>query len=82
MAMDRNETIPARLYKYRAFSECTVAMLVRDQLHFSDPRTFNDPLGAQPYLEIDVDESVLVSVRLPARLGGEEVSRREVWGAG
>ena len=39
-----------------------MAMLVDDVLHFSDPGTFNDPLDARPYVEVDVRDSVLVTV--------------------
>ena len=60
--MHTDQTVPGRLYKYRAFGERTVSMLVEDRLHFSDPRTFNDPLDARPYVEIDVDDSALATV--------------------
>ena len=70
--MNRDDSIPGRLYKYRPFSACTLAMLVDDELHFSDPRTFNDPLDARPYVEVDVEESELVSVL--HRLVGQRVT--------
>ena len=60
--MKCNETVPGRLYKYRAFSNRTLAMVVRDRLHFADPGTFNDPLDARAYVEIDVAEGVLETV--------------------
>ena len=60
--MNRSERAPSRLYKYRAFSERTMAMLVDDVLHFSDPGTFNDPMDARPYVEVDVGDSVLATV--------------------
>lgn len=75
--MSGNETIPERLYKYRAFGERTLAMLVGDELHFADPATFNDPLDARPYVEIDVEESVLETVlrRLVRQRVAEERQR-------
>ena len=49
-----------------------MAMLVDDVLHshraggqrhhFSDPGTFNDPLDARPYVEVDIADSVLATV--------------------
>ena len=56
------ETAPSRLYKYRAFSERTLAMLVNDRLHYSDPRKFNDPMDTRPYVEVDLNETELASV--------------------
>ena len=60
--MNSNETIPNGLYKYRAFSGRTLDMLVSDKLYFADPSTFNDPLDARAYVEIDVEEDVLARV--------------------
>jgi hypothetical protein len=45
---------PRRLYKYRAFSSWTLDMLVLDELHFSDPSTFNDPLDTRPSLKANL----------------------------
>ena len=60
--MNINETIPNRLYKYRAFSNRTLDMLGSDKLHFADPCTFNDPMDTRAYVEVDVEEDVLASV--------------------
>ena len=57
--MSGNEAVPDRLYKYRGFGKRTVRTLVDDQLWFADPRDFNDPLECRPYVDLDVDESVL-----------------------
>lgn len=35
---------PKLLYKYRAFSPRLLDMLVADELYYSDPSDFNDPL--------------------------------------
>lgn len=51
--------IPDRLYKYRAFSDLTVQMLLSDKLFFADPSTFNDPLDARPVLKNDLKISEL-----------------------
>jgi len=45
---------PKRIYKYRAFSDLSLETLVQDLLFFADPSTFNDPLDAQPTLDIDL----------------------------
>lgn len=60
--MNSNDTIPDRLYKYRAFSNRTLDMVVSDKLHFADPSTFNDPLDARAYVKVDVAEDVLEKV--------------------
>jgi hypothetical protein len=52
MAKKRN--IPRRLFKYRAFSNLTLDMLVSDNLYYADPSTFNDPLDTRPSLKNDL----------------------------
>lgn len=54
--------IPARLYKYRAFSANALEMLVEDDLHFADPDKFNDPLDTKPTLEPDLSEQALADL--------------------
>jgi len=44
---------PKKVFRYRGFSSLTVDALVRDELFFSDPRLFNDPLDCQPTVEAD-----------------------------
>lgn len=56
------KTIPDRLYKYRAFSNRTLDMLVEDTLHFADPSTFNDPLDTKPTVETDLPADQLAQV--------------------
>lgn len=51
--------IPPILYKYRRFSPRTVEQLCRDQVHYADPATFNDPLDTKPCVEADCDVPVL-----------------------
>jgi hypothetical protein len=51
--------VPRRLYKYRAFSNLTLNMLVADNLFFADPSTFNDPLDTRPAVKTDLSEDEL-----------------------
>ncbi|WP_083928505.1 DUF2971 domain-containing protein [Marinobacterium rhizophilum] len=44
---------PRKVYRYRSFTSLTVDALVRDELFFSDPGAFNDPLDCQPTVEAD-----------------------------
>lgn len=53
------KTRPARVYKYRAFSDQSLGTLVQDLLFFADPSTFNDPLDAQPTLDTDLPAAEL-----------------------
>lgn len=57
MAAKRN--IPRRLFKYRAFNNLTLDMIVADNLFYADPSTFNDPLDTRPSLAIDLSASDL-----------------------
>lgn len=44
----------ARLYHYQPFHEAHLRSLIAGhRLHFSDPRTFNDPWDCQPYFRVD-----------------------------
>jgi len=67
-----NIEIPSRLYKYRAFSDLTVRMLLLDELFFADPITFNDPLDSRPCLEPDLSED-----KLDELLGKLQQQRRD-----
>ena len=55
----RLAAIPPVLYKYRRFSPRTVEQLCRDQVHYADPSTFNDPLDTKPCVEADCDVQAL-----------------------
>lgn len=46
--------LPRRLYKYRAFSNLTLNMLIADNLFFAEPSTFNDPLDTRPSVKADL----------------------------
>lgn len=47
-------SLPKRLYKYRAFSNRVLDMLVADELYYADPSDFNDQLDSRPNLEADL----------------------------
>ena len=53
---------PRRVYKYRAFSGRVLDMLVADQLYFSDPADFNDPLDSRPNVEGDISADELEQI--------------------
>ena len=53
---------PKRVYKYRAFSSRILDMLVADQLYYSDPSAFNDPLDSRPNLEVNIPTDRLEQV--------------------
>lgn len=55
-------SIPAVIYKYRAFNVWTLEMLVSDVLFFADPRTFNDPLDTRPTVNADLGVAELQRV--------------------
>jgi len=45
-----NSVQPSTFYRYRAFNELTLDSLCNDELYFSSPSAFNDPLDCQPRL--------------------------------
>ena len=44
---------PRKVFRYRSFTSLTLDALVRDEIFFSDPCAFNDPLDCQPTVEAD-----------------------------
>lgn len=60
--MTKIRKLPARVYKYRAFSHLSLEMLVEDRLYFADPSTFNDPLDTKPRLDPDIDAAAMERV--------------------
>ena len=60
--MPGSTKMPARVYKYRAFSDLALQTLVQDVLYFADPSTFNDPLDAKPTLDTDLPSAELERV--------------------
>lgn len=53
--MSKQPNLPTRLYKYRAFSNRLLDMLVDDELYYANPSDFNDPLDSRPTLAADLD---------------------------
>ncbi|MGO6845977.1 MULTISPECIES: DUF2971 domain-containing protein [Rhizobium] len=53
------EMPPKLLFKYRAFSPRLLDMLVADELFFSDPGDFNDPLDCRPSLDANLPNGEL-----------------------
>ena len=62
--MEKHKTIPRRLYRYQKFNVRTLDMLVRDNLHYSNPSNFNDPLDTRPSLAADLDNGKLERIVL------------------
>ena len=60
--MKKDTKIPKRLYKYRYFSDCTLDMIVCDQLFYANPASFNDPLDTRPSLAIDLADGELEKI--------------------
>jgi hypothetical protein len=52
--MTNKRNIPKRLFKYRAFTNLTLDMIIADTLYYADPSTFNDPLDTRPSLNADI----------------------------
>ncbi|WP_179875642.1 hypothetical protein [Sinorhizobium sp. BJ1] len=50
---------PKLLFKYRAFSPRLLDMLVADELYYSDPGDFNDPLDCRPSLDANLPNDQL-----------------------
>jgi len=57
--MARKLSIPRRLFKYRAFNNLTLDIIIADNLFYADPSTFNDPLDTRPSLNTDLSASDL-----------------------
>ena len=60
--MEKHKTIPKRLYRYQKFGVRTLGMLVRDNLYYSNPSTFNDPLDTRPSIAADLDNGKLEKI--------------------
>lgn len=48
-------TKPEHLYRYQRFNALSLDALCNDQLFFSDPSAFNDPLDCKPSIDVDSD---------------------------
>lgn len=56
------DKVPGLLYKYRSFSHRLLDMLVADELYYSDPSDFNDPLDCKPSIEADLPNGPLEQI--------------------
>lgn len=78
--MQKEKTIPSRLYKYRSFNDKALDALVRDSVFYASPEEFNDPLDSQPTVCIDLAESdlvVLLRALIEERTKAESQSRMD-----
>jgi len=48
-----------KLYKYRSFGVRTLRSLTEAEVHYAQPRTFNDPLDCDPTFDVDVGRATL-----------------------
>lgn len=53
------KSIPEIIYRYQAFNALSLDALCHDELYFSDPSNFNDPLDCNPAVERDSDRETL-----------------------
>lgn len=51
--------MPKKLYKYRAFGVRALRSLTEAEVHYAQPRTFNDPLDCDPTFDVDVGRTTL-----------------------
>ncbi len=68
---------PDKVFRYQTFSELSLNALCHDQLYFSDPSAFNDPLDCQPNVESDSNVNELRSIlreQIQQRIEAETLS--------
>lgn len=53
---------PPNLYKYLSVNENTIETLIKQEVYYSDPINFNDPLDCKPVITVDVEMDVLKRV--------------------
>jgi len=53
---------PQIIYRYQSFNALSLDALCHDQLYFSDPSNFNDPLDCKPSVECDTDKKTLQKI--------------------
>lgn len=58
-SLARGNMMPSKLYKYRAFGVRALRSLTEAEVHYSRPRTFNDPLDCDPTFDVDVGRATL-----------------------
>lgn len=55
-------SIPEKIYRYQQFNARSLDALCHDQLYFSDPSNFNDPLDCKPSVKRDSDKKTLQAI--------------------
>lgn len=55
-------TTPKIIYRYQSFNALSLDSLCHDELYFSDPSKFNDPLDCSPTVERDSDKKTLQEI--------------------
>lgn len=60
--MTQAESKPEMIYRYRAFDERTLDILLNDSVYFANPSTFNDPLDCSPTVVADTSIDQLESL--------------------
>jgi hypothetical protein len=71
---------PIKIYRYQRFTAMTVESLCHDQLHFSDPTAFNDPLDCQPTVEPDSgrdEQRLLLTELIRRRIEAEALASKK-----
>lgn len=68
---------PEKVYRYQTFNDLSLNALIFDQLYFSDPGSFNDPLDCQPSVVTDSNLTELrtvLTIQIQKRLKAENLS--------
>ncbi len=76
-----NSSMPEKIYRYQSFDALSLSALCHDQLYFSDPNKFNDPLDCKPAVINDSDKLTLRNILIAliqTRITGEVISSLRV----
>jgi hypothetical protein len=68
---------PEKVYRYHKFNDLSLSALILDQLYFSDPGKFNDPLDCKPSVVIDsnlTELRIVLKNQIQKRLMAENLS--------
>jgi hypothetical protein len=76
MAITENSKQPTKVYKYQKFNEQALISLCNDELYFSDPTAFNDPLDCN--ISVEVDSSLDVLRKLLIELVSKRITAETV----
>lgn len=70
--------LPRKLYKYRSFNTYSLRLLSEAEIHYANPKSFNDPLDCDPTVQIDTDRASIERLcfqMLIAKHGKEEAEK-------